>query len=100
MANRPFATRWSESAGTLSDLVGIDDEAARTPPRPERPVEQDTALALAKLPLLAEAPASVVPDLVNHTTQIEAAGDVVYSEGDAADAVYVVLSGTLTISID
>jgi len=86
---------------TLGDLVGIDDEAAGTPPRPERPVERDTSLALAKLPLLAKAPASVVSDLVKHTAQIEAAaGDVVFSEGDAADAVYVVLSGTLTISID
>jgi CRP-like cAMP-binding protein len=86
---------------TLSDLVGIDDEAAGTPPRPERPVEPDPSLALATLPLLANAPASVVSDLVKHTTQIEtAAGDVVFNEGDAADAVYMVLSGTLTISIE
>jgi CRP-like cAMP-binding protein len=86
---------------TLSDLVGIDDEPAATSPRTGRPVEQDAALALAKLPLLAQAPASVVSDLVKHTAQIDAAeGDVVYSEGDAADAVYVVLSGTLTVSIE
>jgi CRP-like cAMP-binding protein len=86
---------------TLSDLVGIDDEAAGMRPRPERPAGQATSLALAKLPLLAKAPASVVSDLVNHSTQIEAAaGDVVFSEGDAADAVYVVLSGTLMISIE
>ena len=87
--------------GTLSDLVGIDDEAAVTPPRPERPAERDTSFTLSKLPLLAKAPASVVSDLVKHTTQIEAAaGEVVVSEGDAADAVYVVLSGTLTVSIE
>ena len=97
----PAADAEQSALSTLSDLVGIDDQAARTPPRPERPAGQDTSLALAKLPLLAKAPASVVSDLVKHTTQIEAApGDVVFSEGDAADAVYVVLSGTLTISID
>jgi len=86
---------------TLSGLVGIDDEAAATQPRPERPAERDTSLVLAKLPLLAKAPASVVSDLAKHTAQIEAAaGEVVVSEGDAADAVYVVLSGTLTVSIE
>jgi CRP-like cAMP-binding protein len=86
---------------TLGDLVGIDDEAYATLPRRERPVERDTSFTLAQLPLLAKAPASVVSDLIKHTTQIEAAaGDVVYSEGDTADAVYVVLSGTLTISIE
>jgi CRP-like cAMP-binding protein len=86
---------------TLSDLAGIDNDPSATPPRRDQPLEQDTSLALAKLPLLAKTPASVVSDLAKHSTQFEAAaGDVVYSEGDAADAVYVVLSGTLTISIE
>ena len=102
------ALSWSADAeqgalSGLSDLVGIDDDGAggQRPERPERPVEQDISLALARLPLLAKAPASVVSNLVQHTTRIEvAAGDEVFSEGDAADGVYVVLSGTLTISIE
>lgn len=86
---------------TLSDLVGVEEGAAATPPSAARPVEQDPSRALAGLPLLARTSAPVLADLVKHSARIDAAaGTIIFEEGDSAEAVYVVLSGNLTISIE
>jgi NTE family protein len=94
-AKRETASGVWSAQGVVPDLAPASEPATPAPPR------RTTAEHIAAVPMFAGLPADSIAHLAEHVRPVSLpAGEWLFKEGDAADAVYVVTSGRLEVLLE
>ena len=91
------------AASSIAEIPIVWEEAPEDAPARDKAragrAKEATQLTLTRTPLFSDLPATSLERLIERIELVEvAAGEVIFREGDAGDALYVVAEGTVSIS--